>query len=81
MNVWQCEVFANRDLTLPCVTFIGKFETARLAMQTLVHQLEAVQISLYPGVMREVADDGSWVTGAVRFRMIRFAATPGAATP
>lgn len=50
-------------------------------MQTLMHQLEAVQISLYPGVMREVADDGSWVTGAVRFRMIRFAATPGAATP
>ena len=70
MKVWRCDVFAKQDLTLPCVTFIGKFPSALVAMDVLLHELSEVQVLLYPGPMQEAVDDHSF-TDAVPFRMSR----------
>lgn len=75
MTIWQCEVFADEALTLPCVTFIGKFDTPTQATEVLLHQLEAVQVSLYPGPMRETVEELFFFADAESFRMVRFAAT------
>jgi hypothetical protein len=74
MKVWQCEVYAHENLTLPCVIFFGKFTSAAKAMEVLLHQLSEVKVLLHPGEMREVVDDGSY-TDTMPFRMIRFSAT------
>lgn len=73
MKVWQCELFAKQNLTLPCVIFIGKFTNAEAAMEVLLDQLAQVQVFLYPGAMLEAVDDG-FFTNAIPFRMTRFAA-------
>lgn len=74
MKVWQCEVFANAALTLPCVSFIGRFASAASAMEALQHELSKVQLLLYPGAMLETIDDGS-LTDAKPFRMVRLSST------
>lgn len=70
MKVWQCEVFADEAMTLPCVLFVGRFASVKSAMDGLRHELSAVQVLLYPGPMRETVDDGSY-TDAAPFRMVR----------
>jgi hypothetical protein len=73
MKVWRCEVYANENLALPCVIFVGKFDSAVGATEALLHQLSEAQVVLYPGEMREVVDDGS-CNGTVPFRMSRYSA-------
>lgn len=75
MKFWQCEVFANEALTLPCAGFIGRFASAEKAMEALQHELSVVQVLLYPGAMRETTDDGSFTDNAP-FRMVRLSSVP-----
>lgn len=71
MKAWQCEVFADKALTLPCVRFAGRFSSVEKAIEALQHELAAVQVLLYPGPMRETTDDGSY-TESTPFRMVRY---------
>lgn len=71
MKVWECEVFVNEALTLPCVRFVGRFSCVESATKALHAELSAVQLVLYPGALRETIDDGSF-TAAAPFRMVRF---------
>lgn len=70
MTVWQCDLFADKALTLPCVRFVGRFTSVGSALEALKKELSAVQVLLYPGPISKIVDDGSY-TDAAPFRMVR----------
>lgn len=70
MKVWQCDVFADEEFTLPCVHFVGRFTSAHCALNALQRELAEVQVVLHPGPMKEIDDDGS-CTDTTPFRMLR----------
>lgn len=74
MKVWRCEVFADVELTLPCVIFIGRFESCEEATGVLTAELAAVQVLLYPGEMAEMLDSDVQFEKGQQFRMTRYSA-------
>ena len=69
---WRCEIFANAELTQPCVTFIGRFASSQEAISALAAELAEVQVLLYPGQMLEVAHTDVRLADGQQFQMIRY---------
>lgn len=70
-EAWQCQVFADAELTQPCVTFIGSFRCCEDAILALAAELAEVQVLLYPGQMLEVTHSDIQLEDG-QFRMVRY---------